>query len=137
MSLNTKKQRNHLYSLSFLKWSVERRLSTLEKTSIESTLAIHKFGNDASEINFNKLCESLSDFETMLEVAEETFPALRGKMDMIKKQKLTVLKKQGTANKLEEQAKKIKENALKLPEIIKEQEEQAKNSKGLKRLLNL
>lgn len=137
MSLNTKKQRLHLYGLTFMKWSVEQRLSELERTSIESTLSIHRFGNKADDDNFKKLCESLSDFETMLEVAEETFPRLRFEMERIQKAKLTALKKQGQANNLKEKAKKIEEKAYKLPDIIEKQESQNPRSKGLKKLLGL
>lgn len=139
MSLNTKKQRAHLYGLSFLKWTPEQRLSTLEKTSIECSLAVHKFGNDANEAHFNKFAESLSDFETMLEVAEETFPSLRFKMDEIKKQKLTVLKKQtllkNEAKKHEEKAEQFKEKASNISTVIEKQQEATIKSKGLLRLL--
>lgn len=137
MSYNSLKQRRPLYNATFLKWSIQRRLSTFEQASIESTLSIHKFGNEASQANFDNLCESLSDLETMIEVAEESFPALRGQMDVIKKHKLKALKKQTEANKLEDKAKEIKEKALNLPDIIKQQEEQAKNSKGIKRFFKL
>lgn len=135
MSINTRKQRNHLYSLTFLKWTVEQRLSELERCSIDSTLAIHKFGNKADDDTFKKLCEMLSNYETMIEVAEETFPALRAEMDKIKKAKLTVLKKQGQATKYEDKAKKIKEDALNLGKIIEKQKTEEGNSKGLRKLL--
>ncbi|MGD2113404.1 MAG: hypothetical protein PVG07_00015 [Acidobacteriota bacterium] len=134
MSVNTRKQRNYLYGLTFLKWSVEQRLSELERCSIDSTLAIHKFGNKADDDTFKKLCEAFSDYETMIEVAEETFPALRAEMDKIKKAKLTVLKKQGQANKHQEKADQIKEEALNLGKIIEKQETDTKKSKGLRSL---
>lgn len=141
MSLNTKKQRQHLYNSTFLKWSVERRLSTLEKSTIDSTLSIHNFGNGASEEHFLKFCEALSDFETMIEVAEMTFPALRPEMERIQKQKLTTLKKrsllQNKSSELEKKAEAIKEKALNLPEIIKKQESEKIKSKGLKKLFGL
>lgn len=114
MSVNTRKQRNYVYGLTFLKWSVERRLSTLQQGSIETSLAVLKFGNEASEDNYKQLAEKLSDFETMLEVAEETFPALRADMDRIKKEKLITLKMQtkifsgkGTEQEKQEKADKV------------------------------
>lgn len=141
MSLNTKKQRIHLYGQTFMKWSVEQRLSELEKASIETTLSIHKFGNQANDDNFKKMCEAFSDLETMLEVAEETFPAFRMKMDDIKKAKLTVLKKQtaltSQAQKHEAKADKKKEEALNVSKIIEKQVTDASNSKGLRKLLNM
>lgn len=117
-----------------MKWSVEKRLSELERCTIDCSLAIHKFGNNAEMNNFTKLCESLSDFETMLEVCEETFPTLRFKMDEIKKAKLTVLKKQGEATKFEEKAQAIKDQAIKIDEIIKKQVTDNSKSKGLRKL---
>lgn len=141
MSLNTRKQRNYLYSQTFLKWDVTQRLETLEKTSIESSLTIHNFGHLATKDNFERLCDSLSDFETMLEVAEETFPALRQEIDRIKKEKLTILKKRSVlesqASDLEKKAKEKKEKSLKIPEIIKEQEEQKLKPNRIKRLFNI
>ena len=141
MSFNTPKQRKHLYSLTFLKWTVERRLSELEGSSIESSLAVHKFGNDANNVNFNKLAESLSDLETMLEVAELSFPHLRFKIDKIKKQKLTVLKKQTTisneADKLEGKIVKLKTKASSLTSVIDKQKSEPIKSKGLKGLLGM
>lgn len=123
-----------MYSLTFLKWSVEQRLSELERASIDTTLAIHKFGNKADDETFKKLCEAFSDLETMLEVAEDTFPALRFEMDKIKKAKLSVLKKQGQANNYKEKANKIEAEALNVKKIIEKQQTEAKNSKGLKKL---
>ena len=140
MSLNTRKQRSYLYSQTFLKWKVEQRLSTLQKTAIESSLAIHKFGNNATQEGFKKLCESLSDFETMLEVIEETFPALRSEMDLIKKEKLTVLKKQNVLNnqakKLEGKAEEKKKKSINIPEIIKMQTEQKLKPNGIRKLFD-
>lgn len=134
MSVNTRKQRNYLYNQTFLKWTVEQRLSEFERTSIDVTLAIHKFGNKANDETFDKLAESLADFETMLETAEETFPSLRAKMDKIIKAKLTVLKKQGQANGFKEKAKKIEEDALNVKNIVEKQQTEVKKSKGLKKL---
>lgn len=134
MSLNTRKQRNHLYGFTFLKWKVEQRLSTLQKSAIETSLSVHNFGNGASEAHFLKMCETLSDLETMIEVAEETFPTLRHEMDRIKKEKLTALKKReklnGEAKELEEKAEQKKEAASKVPE------EQKKKKGILKHLFN-
>lgn len=141
MSLNTRKQRNYLYSRTFLKWELIQRLETLEKTSIEASLAIHNFGHLATKDNFDKLCNSLSDFETMLEVAEETFPDLRSEIDRVKKEKLTILKKRSVldnqANGLEKKAKEKKEKSLKIPEIIKQQQEQKLKPNGFKKLFNI
>jgi hypothetical protein len=92
MNNNSKrKRRNLLYQYTFLKWTVERRLSTFEKTAIETTLAIHNFGNNATEQNFNKFCESVADIKTMVEVAEQSFPLLRIRSEDIMKEKLTIL----------------------------------------------
>jgi len=141
MSFNTQKQRSHLYNLTFMKWKVEERISEFEKTSIESTLAIHKFGYKADNESFKKLCESLSDFETMLEVAEETFPALRENMDAIKKAKMIVLKKHTTlsdeASKHEIKADNLKKQASNISTVIEYQKKQKIKSKGLKSLFGL
>lgn len=120
MSLNTRKQRNHLYSLVFLKWSVERRLSTLQQGSIETSLAVLHFGNEATEANYKQLAEKLSDFETMQEVAEETFPALRADMDRIKKEKLLTLKMQTKIMSGKGTEKEKEEKAAKVPYQIRE-----------------
>ena len=124
MSLNTLKQRQYLYKQTFLKWTVPQRLSTLEQTAIETTLNVHKFGNNANDPNFKKFCESLSDIETMIEVAEMTFPSLRAEMDTFKKQKLTVLKKQTAlkeeADGLEKVAENKRQEASEVPEKMKE-----------------
>jgi peptidoglycan hydrolase CwlO-like protein len=127
MSLNTLKQRQYLYKQTFLKWKVEQRLSTMEQTAIETSLSVHKFGSNATEPNFKKLCESLSDIETMIEVAEMTFPTLRGEMDALKKEKLTVLKKQ-TA--LKEEAEEIDKKAEAIRKQASEVPQQVKNKSG-------
>ncbi len=132
MSVNNRKQRNYIYGLTFLKWTPEQRLSSLEQISIETSLAAHKFGTKPDEERFNKLCESISDLETMIEVAEESFPKLRETADKIMKSKLVTLKKQtvlkNAAKKHEEKAVEKKKEALNLAKVI---EGQKKNSKKL------
>jgi len=81
MSLNTQKQRQYLYNFTFMKWTVEQRLSTFQKSAIEVALTVNKFGTDASDANFNKLCENVSDIETMIEVIELTFAPLREEVE--------------------------------------------------------
>ena len=141
MSFNTKKQRQHLYNLTFLKWTLERRLSTLQQSTIETTLAIHVFGNKPTQDNFIKLSEALSDLETMIEVHELTYPALRQEMDKIQKQKLITLKKQNAlesqASRLETKATEKKEAAAKIPDLIKKQKEQKAKNTIWKRLFRI
>jgi len=115
MSLNIKKQRQYLYKMTFMLWNVEQRLSTFQKSAIEVSLAVNKFGTEASDANFNKLCENVSDIETMIEVIELTFAPLREEVERIKKQKLVVLQRttrlNQEANGLEEKAGLIKKEA--------------------------
>ena len=74
-----------------MKWTPERRLSTFERTAIETSLAIHNFGNGATETTFRKLSESVADIKTMIEVAELTFPILKAEAERIMKEKLVAL----------------------------------------------
>lgn len=124
-----------------MEWKLEERISEFEKTSIESTLAIHKFGYKANNESFKIFCEKLADFETMLEVAEETFPALRENIDSIKKSKLITLKKHtkltDEATKHEEKAGELKNEASNISTVIEDQKKQKIKSKGLKRLLGM
>ena len=108
MSLNTFKQRRNLYNSTFMKWRIEQRLLTLQRNCIEAALHVHNFGDDSSDANFEKLCEHTSDIETMIEVLELTFPALRHKMELIRKRKLITLQKTTVLN---EEAKKLEDKA--------------------------
>jgi len=107
-----------------MKWTPEKRLSTMEQTAIEASLSIHRFGNNATDPNFKKFCESLSDIETMIEVAELTFPSLRSEMNIFKKHKLKVLKKRTElyeeADGLEKVAENIRKEANEVPEKMKQ-----------------
>lgn len=109
-----------------MKWTPEKRLSTLEQVSIENTLSVHMFGNNPTDANFKKLAETLSDMETMIEVHELSFGGLRYQMDKLKKEKLQVLKKQTALKKV------VKEHEIKAEEIKKEVAEVPKkiNQKG-------
>jgi len=93
MSVNNSnlKKRKLIYKFTFMKWTPERRLSTFERTAIETSLAIHNFGNGATETTFRKLSESVADIKTMIEVAELTFPILKAEAERIMKEKLVAL----------------------------------------------
>ena len=139
MSLNTRKQRNYLYNRTFLKWSIEERLIEFQKTALEVSLAIHNFGHKADNETFQRLNESLADFETMLETAEETFPNLRSSVEEIKKAKLIVLSKHTEINKeadkVQDKADKIREKAKNLKAVVKSQQEK-KPKNFFQRLFN-
>lgn len=141
MSLNTRKQRNYLYNQTFMKWTPEERISELEKAAIEVSLSVHKMGDNATAESFKKFTESISDFETMLETAELTFPTLRARIDTIKKAKLTTLKKHTVftdeAEKHKSKADIANEKASKIKTVIESQQNQKVKSKGLLGLLGI
>lgn len=141
MSINTRKQRNYLYSKTFLTWKIEERISEFEKTAIEASLSIHKFGYKADNLSFQNLCEILSDNEIMLEVAEESFPNLRNNIDAIKRSKLLSLKKHTAiideSQQLEVKANQLKEQASNLTKVIDQQKAAQIKSKKLFRLFNI
>lgn len=89
----TKKQRLKLYRQTFLKsWNVEKILETLYQLAYEFGQKVRLF-NDKSEINeYNKLCESIGDFEVQIEVLEQKFPKMRKNIEVVKSHKLKKLK---------------------------------------------
>lgn len=126
-SVNGRNGRNKVYNQSFMKQPVERRLSTFEQITIESTLAIHKFGNQPTEQSLNNLCEMIGDLETMIEVFENTFEGVRDKINATKKAKLEHLKKIST-EQVEKEAAKKKEQASKDEATKKQFQESAKSN---------
>ena len=108
MSLNTLKRRSHLYSNTLLKLKTETRLSSFERTAIENSLSIHKFLHFSSEANLKEMAETISDFETMVEVVQLTFAKLRPEIDKIKKEKLRDLERRMKEKEIKEKDSKDK-----------------------------
>lgn len=122
MSLNTRKQRSHVYGRTFLKWTPERIYSTLQQSLLDCALAVHHFGADSTNADLHGLAVAFSDLETMMEVTEEIYPTLRPAIDRLKKEKLTILLKQtklnGEAQKLTDKVEAKKKEAEEVPDKV-------------------